>query len=32
MALTWLVVLSIGALAVGLRLLAVLRHVKQEVR
>jgi O-antigen/teichoic acid export membrane protein len=32
MALTWLVVLSIGALAVGIRLLAVLRHVKQEVR
>jgi O-antigen/teichoic acid export membrane protein len=32
MALTWLVVLSIGALAVGLRLVAVLRRVKQEVR
>jgi hypothetical protein len=32
MALTWLVVLSVGALAVGLRLIAVLRRVKQEVR
>jgi O-antigen/teichoic acid export membrane protein len=31
MALTWLVVLSIGALAVGLRLIAVLRRIKQEV-
>ncbi|TLM84322.1 polysaccharide biosynthesis protein [Pseudarthrobacter sp. NamE5] len=31
MALTWLVVLSIGALAVGLRLVTVLRRVKQEV-
>ncbi|MGX1162222.1 O-antigen/teichoic acid export membrane protein [Arthrobacter sp. SLBN-100] len=31
MALNWLVVLSIGALAVGLRLVAILRRVKQEV-
>jgi O-antigen/teichoic acid export membrane protein len=32
MALTWLVVLSIGALAVGLRLLAILRRVTKEAR
>jgi O-antigen/teichoic acid export membrane protein len=32
MALAWLVVLSIGAAAVGLRLLAVLRHVRKDIR
>jgi O-antigen/teichoic acid export membrane protein len=32
MALAWLVVLSIGAAAAGLRLVAVLRHVTQEER
>ena len=32
MALAWLVVLSIGAAAVGLRLVAVLRRVKQDAR
>ncbi|TLM84044.1 polysaccharide biosynthesis protein [Pseudarthrobacter sp. NamE2] len=31
MALTWLVVLSTGALAVGIRLLAILRRVKKEM-
>ena len=32
MALAWLVVLSIGAAAVGLRLLAVLRHTRKDIR
>jgi len=32
MALAWLVVLSIGAAAVGLRLLAILRRVRQDAR
>jgi O-antigen/teichoic acid export membrane protein len=32
MALAWVVVLSVGAVAVGLRLVAVLRHVKQDAR
>ncbi|PNH86000.1 lipopolysaccharide biosynthesis protein [Arthrobacter sp. AFG20] len=32
MALAWLVVLSIGAAAVGLRLLAVLRHIRKDIR
>ncbi|WP_245953497.1 lipopolysaccharide biosynthesis protein [Arthrobacter silvisoli] len=32
MAVAWLVVLSIGAAAVGLRLLAVVRHVTREAR
>jgi hypothetical protein len=32
MALAWLVVLSIGAAAVGIRLLAVLRRVTQDAR
>jgi O-antigen/teichoic acid export membrane protein len=32
MALAWLVVLSIGAAAVGLRLLAILRRVTQDAR
>lgn len=32
MALAWLVVLSIGAVVVGLRLVAVLRRVKQDAR
>jgi len=30
MALAWLVVLSVGAVAIGLRLLAILRRVKKE--
>ena len=32
MALAWLVVLSIGAAAIGLRLLAVLRHTRKDIR
>ncbi len=32
MALAWLVVLTIGAAAVGLRLIAILRRVTQETR
>jgi hypothetical protein len=32
MALAWLVVLTVGAAAVGLRLLAILRGVTREVR